>query len=81
MSPAWSTPCRVTAWSSACPTPAIGGPPGPAHPGGERLAGELPAAQRVALAELLAKLPQADQRYLLQALESLCAVLARYPER
>jgi hypothetical protein len=39
------------------------------------------AAQRVALAELLAKFPQADQRYLLQALESLRAVLARHPER
>jgi hypothetical protein len=38
------------------------------------------AEQRAALAELLAELPQADQRNLLQALESLRAMLARHPE-
>ena len=38
------------------------------------------AEQRAALAELLAELPEADQRHLLQALESLRAVLARHPE-
>ena len=38
------------------------------------------AEQRAALAELLAELPEADQRNLLQALESLRAVLARHPE-
>lgn len=38
------------------------------------------AEQRAALAELLAELPVADQRNLLQALESLRAVLARHPE-
>ena len=38
------------------------------------------AEQRAALAELLAELPEADQRNLLQALESLHAVLARHPE-
>ena len=81
-SPAWSTPCSVTAWSSACPSPAIGGPPWSGSPrAGERLAGELLAAQRVALAELLAELLEADQPNLLQALESLRAVLARHPER
>jgi hypothetical protein len=32
------------------------------------------------LAELLAELPEADQRHLLQALESLRAVLARHPD-
>jgi hypothetical protein len=37
------------------------------------------AEQRAALAEL-AELPQADRRNLLQALESLRAVLARHPE-
>ena len=47
---------------------------------GERLSGELLAEQRAALAELLAELPEADQRNLLQALESLRAVLARHPE-
>lgn len=39
------------------------------------------AAQRVALAELSAELLEADQPNLLQALESLRAVLARHPER
>jgi hypothetical protein len=48
-------------------------------PAGDRLAGELLTAQRAALAELLAELPEADQRHLLQALESLRAVLARHP--
>ena len=38
------------------------------------------AEQRAALAELLAELPEADQRHLLHALESLRAVLARHPE-
>ena len=38
------------------------------------------AEQRAALAELLAELPEADQRNLLQAMESLRAVLARHPE-
>jgi hypothetical protein len=38
------------------------------------------AEQRAALAELWAELPVADQRNLLQALESLRAVLARHPE-
>ena len=38
------------------------------------------APQRAVLAELLAELPEADQRHLLQALESLRAVLARHPE-
>jgi hypothetical protein len=38
------------------------------------------AEQRAALAELLAELPQVDQRNLLQALESLRAMLARHPE-
>ena len=38
------------------------------------------AEQRAALTELLAELPEADQRNLLQALESLRAVLARHPE-
>jgi DNA-binding MarR family transcriptional regulator len=45
-------------------------------PAGERVAGELLAEQRAALTELLAELPEADQRNLLQALESLRAVLA-----
>lgn len=49
-------------------------------PAGERVSGELLAGQRAALAELLAELPEADQRNLLQALESLRAVLARHPE-
>jgi DNA-binding MarR family transcriptional regulator len=49
-------------------------------PAGERVAGELLAEQRAALTELLAELPEADQRNLLQALESLRAVLARHPE-
>jgi DNA-binding MarR family transcriptional regulator len=49
-------------------------------PAGERVSGELLAEQRAALAELLAELPEADQRSLLQALESLRAVLARHPE-
>jgi DNA-binding MarR family transcriptional regulator len=49
-------------------------------PVGERVSGELLAGQRAALAELLAELPEADQRNLLQALESLRAVLARHPE-
>lgn len=48
-------------------------------PAGDRLAGELLTEQRGALAELLAELPEADQRHLLQALESLRAVLARHP--
>jgi DNA-binding MarR family transcriptional regulator len=47
---------------------------------GERLSGELLTEQRAALAELLAELPEADQRNLLQALESLRAVLAQHPE-
>ena len=49
-------------------------------PAGERVSGELLAEQRAAVAELLAKLPEADQRSLLRALESLRAVLARHPE-
>jgi DNA-binding MarR family transcriptional regulator len=49
-------------------------------PAGKRLSSELLAEQRAALAELLAELPEADQRNLLQALESLRAVLARHPE-
>jgi len=52
---------------------------GPAHPAGDRLSGELLADQRAGRAELLAELPEADQRHLLQALESLPAVLARHP--
>jgi DNA-binding MarR family transcriptional regulator len=48
-------------------------------PAGERVTGELLAEQRAALAELLAELPEADQRNLLQALESLRAVLADTP--
>ena len=51
---------------------------GPAHPAGDRLASQLLTAQRAALAQL-AELPEADQRHLLQALESLRAVLARHP--
>jgi hypothetical protein len=38
------------------------------------------AEQRAALAELFAELPEADQRNLLRALESLRAVLARHAE-
>jgi hypothetical protein len=38
------------------------------------------AEQRAALAELLAELPEVDQRNLLQALELLRAVLARHRE-
>src|SRR5215216_1882138 len=49
-------------------------------PAGKHLSGELLAEQRAALAELLAELPEADQRNLMQALESLRAVLARHPE-
>jgi DNA-binding MarR family transcriptional regulator len=49
-------------------------------PAGERLSVELLTEQRDALAELLGELPEADQRRLLQALESLRAVLARHPE-
>ena len=53
---------------------------GPAHPGSDRLSGELLAEQRAALVELLAELPEADQPNLPQALESLRAVLARHRE-
>jgi DNA-binding MarR family transcriptional regulator len=49
-------------------------------PAGERITGELLAEQRAALAGLFAELPEAQQRSLLQALESLRAVLARHPE-
>ena len=49
-------------------------------PAGERISGELLAEQRAALAGLFAELPEAQQRSLLQALESLRAVLARRPE-
>lgn len=49
-------------------------------PAGERVSGELLAEQRDALAGLFAELPEDQQRSLLQALESLRAVLARHPE-
>jgi hypothetical protein len=62
-----------------CPTQEPAGHLGPPHPGRDRLAGELLTEQRAALAELLAELPEADQRHLLQALASLRAVLARHP--
>jgi DNA-binding MarR family transcriptional regulator len=62
------------------PIPTTGGPPWSGSPAGNRLSGELLTEQRAALAELLAELPEADQRNLLQALESLRAVLARHPE-
>jgi hypothetical protein len=42
---------------------------------------ELHAEQRAALVELLAELPEADQRNLLQASESLRLVLARHRDR
>jgi DNA-binding MarR family transcriptional regulator len=58
------------------PRPRTGGPPlARLTPAGDRLAGELLTEQR---AELLAELPEADQRHLLQALASLRAVLARH---
>jgi DNA-binding MarR family transcriptional regulator len=61
------------------PRPRTGGPPlARLTPAGDRLARELLTAQRAALAELLAELPEADQRHLLQALASLRAVLARH---
>jgi hypothetical protein len=56
---------RPSRWAIAAASPR------PATPSlaGDHLAGEL-----------LAELPEADQRHLLQALESLRAVLARHPE-
>ena len=59
----WGRPCHL----------------GPAHPAGDRLPSQLLTAQRATLAELLAELPEADQRHLAAALESLRAVLARHP--
>jgi hypothetical protein len=49
-------------------------------PAGDRLPSQLLTAQRATLAELLAELPEADQRHLAAALESLRAVLARHPD-
>jgi hypothetical protein len=62
------------------PTLAIGGPPwlGSPRRGSAWRASCWRAAGR--LAELLAELPEADQRNLLHALESLRAVPARHPE-
>jgi hypothetical protein len=54
-------------WPNPCPTQGPAGHLGPPHPGRDRLAGELLSEQRAALAELLAELPEADQRHLLQA--------------
>lgn len=49
-------------------------------PAGEDLCGKLLAEQRAALSELLAELPEPDQRNLVHALESLRGVLERHPE-
>jgi hypothetical protein len=88
----WSWPCSPgglaliaciaqlsTAYS--CPFPGRPCHLGPAHPAGDRLPSQLLTAQRATLAELLAELPEADQRHLAAALESLRAVLARHPGR
>jgi hypothetical protein len=62
------------------PTLAIGGPPWLGSPRRGAPGGRAVGEQRAALAELLAELPEADQRNLLHALESLRAVPARHPE-
>jgi DNA-binding MarR family transcriptional regulator len=66
-------------WPNACPTQEPAGHLVPLTPAGDRIAGQLLTEQRAALAELLAELPEADQRHLLQASASLRAVLARHP--
>ena len=58
-------------WPNACPTQEPAALLVRLTPAGERLADELLTTQRAALAELLVELPEADQRHLLQALESL----------
>ena len=65
-------------WPNACPTKNRRAS-WSASPRQGPLSGELLTEQRAALAELLVELPEADQRHMLQALESLRAVLARHP--